>query len=88
MPPRDSQDAHRPWAKGADALEALARREERVLSKALTFSVGGVVHCVKTSGPGIAMRGAKIMLLHLPDGSMRRGSPGDDSAFDNSGPST
>ena len=72
VPPRDSQDAHRPWTKGADALEeALARREERVLSKALTFSVGGVVHCVKTSGPGIAMRGAKIMLLHLPDGSMR-----------------
>jgi transposase len=72
VPPRDSQDAHRPWTKGADALEeALARREERVLSKALTFSVGGAVHCVKTSGPGIAMRGAKITLLHLPDGSMR-----------------
>ncbi len=72
VPPRDGQDAHHPWTKGADALEeALARREERILSKALTFSVGGVVHCVKTSGPGIAMRGAKIMLLHLPDGSMR-----------------
>jgi hypothetical protein len=37
-PPRDSQDAHRPWTKDADALEeASARREERVLSKALTF---------------------------------------------------
>lgn len=72
LPPRDSQDAHRPWTKGADALEeALARREERVLSKALTFSVGGAVHCVKTSGPGIAMRGARITLLRLPDGSMR-----------------
>jgi len=71
-PPRDSQDAHRPWTKGADALEeALARRDQRVLSKALTFSVGGAVHCVKTSGPGIAMRGAKITLLRLPDGSMR-----------------
>ncbi len=56
VPPRDSQDAHRPWTKGADALEeALARREERLLSKALTFSVGGALHCVKTSGPGIAM---------------------------------
>jgi hypothetical protein len=70
--PRDSQDAHRPWTKSADALEeAVARREGRVLSKALTFSVGGAVHCVKTSGPGIAIRGAKIMLLQLPDGSMR-----------------
>ena len=64
--------AHRPWTKSADELEeALARREERVLSKALTFSDGGAVHCVKTSGPGIAMRGAKMTLLHLPDGSMR-----------------
>ncbi len=72
VPPRDRQDAHRPWTNGADALEeARARREERVLSKALTFSVGGAVHCVKTSGPGIAMRGAKITLLHLPDGAMR-----------------
>ncbi len=72
VPPRDSQDAHRPWTKGADALEeALARREERVLSKALTFSVGGAVHFVKTGGPGIAMRGARITLLCLPDSSMR-----------------
>ena len=31
VPPRDSQNAHRPWTKDADALEeALARREERV----------------------------------------------------------
>jgi hypothetical protein len=52
-------------------MRSRRRREERVLSKAVTFSIGGAVHCVKTSGPGIAMRGAKITLLHLPDGSMR-----------------
>ena len=27
--------------------------------------------CSTPTGPDIAMRGAKIMLLHLPDGSMR-----------------
>jgi transposase len=71
VPPRESEDAHRPWEKSLDALEeALARREERTLSKALTFSAAGAVHCVKTSGPGIALRGAKVTLLHLLDGDM------------------
>jgi hypothetical protein len=70
--PRDQQDAHRPWSGTPDALiEALARQEERRLTKALTFSVGGVTHCVKTSGFGTALRGAKVTLLHLLDGSMR-----------------
>src|SRR5208282_397763 len=55
-----------------DALdEALARREERTLSKALTFSAGGAVHCVRTSGAGIALRGAKVTLFHFMDGAMR-----------------
>jgi transposase len=71
-PPLDAADAHRPWTKGADALdEALARREERTLSKALTFSAAGKVYCVKTSGPGTALRGARVTLLHFQDGTMR-----------------
>jgi transposase len=71
-PPLQAADAHRPWTKDAEALdEALARREERVLSKALTFSVGGKVYCVKTNGPGTALRGARITLLHFQDGAMR-----------------
>lgn len=71
-PARDAADAHRPWTKDVDALdEALARREERVLSKGLTFSVGGKVHCIKTSGPGTALRGARVTLLHFQDGRMR-----------------
>ena len=70
-PPRDAQDAHRPWTDAGAALdEALARREERTLSKALTFSAGGAVHCVRTSGPGMALRGAKVTLLHFMDGAM------------------
>jgi hypothetical protein len=72
VPPRESENAHRPWEESLDALEeALARREERTLSKALTFSAAGAVHCVKTSGPGIALRGVKVTLLHLLDGQMR-----------------
>ena len=71
-PPLDAADAHRPWTKGSEALhEALARREERVLSKALTFSAGGKIYCVKTSGPGTALRGARVTLLHFIHGQMR-----------------
>ena len=69
---RDPADAHRPWTVGAAALEeALAWREERVLSKALTFSCGGVRYAVQTKGPGVALRGAKVLLLHFMDGSMQ-----------------
>ena len=44
----------------------LARREERVLSKALTFRAGGSMYCVKTSGPGTALRGGS-MQVHYKD---------------------
>ncbi|HEX4301864.1 MAG TPA: ISNCY family transposase, partial [Rhizomicrobium sp.] len=71
-PPLEAADAHRPWTKDAEALdEALARREERTLSKALTFSAGGKVYCVKTAGPGTALRGARVTLLHFQNGGMR-----------------
>jgi transposase len=70
--PRDETSAHRPWTKTAEDLDlALARQDERVLSKALTFSYGGTKYCVKTQGPGTAMRGAKIMVHHFGDGRLR-----------------
>jgi len=70
--PRDKVPAHRPWTKTEDELDLLlARREERVLSKALTFSYGGTKYCVKTSGPGTAMRGAKVLVHHFTDGRLR-----------------
>ena len=69
--PSDAIPAHRPWTKTNDELDLLlARREERVLSKALTFSDAGTKYCVKTSGPGTAMRGAKVMVHHLADGRL------------------
>ena len=70
--PKVAEDAHRKLEQDEDALEeTLAQHEERVLTKALTFSCGGVKYAVSTKGPGLAMRGARITLLHLADGSMR-----------------
>jgi hypothetical protein len=72
VPPRQAGDAHRPWSGSkADLAEALARREQRTLSKALTFSAGATRYAVKTAGPGIALRGAKVTLLHMLDGTLR-----------------
>lgn len=71
VPPRDARSAHRPWTDTVAALEnALARREERTLSKALTFSAGGTKYCVRTIGPGTALRGAKVTLYHFVGGGM------------------
>ena len=70
--PRDRTPAHRPWTKSAEDLDlALARQEGRVLSKALTFSYGGTKYCVKTQGPGTAMRGVKIAVHQFIDGRLR-----------------
>jgi hypothetical protein len=72
VPARDGPPAHRPWTKTEDELdETLARREERVLTKALTFSSGGKKYCVKTAGPGTALRGARVALHHFADGRLR-----------------
>jgi transposase len=69
--PRDPAHVHRPWLDTPEALEAtLAHREERVLSKALTFSSAGTKYCVKTSGAGTALRGAKVTLLHFVGGGI------------------
>jgi transposase len=71
VPAHDEIDAHRPWTGTEKALDdALARRQERVLSKALTFRCGGTMYCVKTNGPGTALRGAKVTLYHFANGAM------------------
>jgi hypothetical protein len=69
--PSDTTPAHRPWPDTPGKLEdALARREDRVLSKALTFSAAGTKYCIKTSGPGTALRGATVTLYHFVGGGM------------------
>ena len=68
---RDETSALRPWTTNPEALEdALARREERTLTKALTFNAAGTKHCVKTNGPGTALRRAKVTLYHFVGGGM------------------
>lgn len=68
---RDNDDAHRPWTQTLEALDqALAKQEERVLSKALTFSTSGTLYCVRTKDAGIALRGARVTLRHFLDGSL------------------
>jgi hypothetical protein len=69
--PRNAEDAHAPWREGTDALDAaLAAHEPRTPSKALTFSAGGAVHCIRTAGAGIALRGAKVVVRRYLDGRM------------------
>jgi hypothetical protein len=69
--PRQAEDAHRRWADGEAGLDAaLARHDDRRLSKALTFSAGGAVHCIRTPGAGIALRGARVTVRHYLDGRM------------------
>ena len=72
VPPRDEAPAHRPWTETADDLDlALATREERVLSKSLTFGYGGKKYCVQTQGPGTSMRGGKVVVCRFADGRLR-----------------
>ncbi len=74
-PPCDETPAHRPWARTADELdETLARREERILTKALTFSSGGKKYCIKANGPGTALRGARVTLHQSLSGISCEGS--------------
>lgn len=69
--PKNSEDAHKPWSGGSTALDAaLAAHEPRSLSKALTFSAGGAMHCIKTRDAGIALRGAKVTVRLYLDGRM------------------
>jgi Helix-turn-helix domain len=70
--PRDPANAHRRWSQTPEALDAeLARQEERVLSRALTFSTNGTMYCVKTKDAGIALRGARVTLRHFLEGALQ-----------------
>ena len=40
------------------------------MTKALTFSSAGTKYCVRTNGPGTALRGAKVLLYHFVGGGM------------------
>jgi len=64
-------DAATPVHVSDDRYKSMdAAYEERVLSKALTFRSSGTMYCVKTPGPGTALRGAKVTLHHFLAGGM------------------
>ena len=85
--PREARDAHRPWTEGRALLaERLARHEERVLSKALTFRAEGRLHALNPHGPGTALRGAKVTLHHHLDGSLKLSHKGRPLAYTAFGP--
>lgn len=71
VPPCDAAPAHRPLTRTAAELDDdLAHREERTLSKARSPSGLAALYCVKASGTGTALCGAKVCLHHQLDGTM------------------
>ena len=71
VPPLETTDAHRPWTGTPAELDSvLARREERTLSKALTFRAEGCFYALNVIGPGTALRSAKITLHYFMNGTM------------------
>jgi hypothetical protein len=49
----------------------LWRAGKNARSKALAFSAGATRYAVKTAGPGMALRGAKVTLVDFLDGTLR-----------------
>ena len=71
MNPQSETSAHRPWTDTPEALDhALAKHEERVWSKALTFTSAGTKYRVNAKGLGTALRSAKVTLHHFVGGGM------------------
>lgn len=69
--PADPENAHRPFAGTLEMLdEKLAKHEERVLSKNLTFRYEGALYGIKTPGLGLGLRGTHVTLQHFLDGNM------------------
>jgi len=69
--PRSAEDAHRPLAHTARALDLLlAEQEERTLSKNLTLQYRNVAYQLRHAGPGYRLRGAKVTVCALADGEV------------------
>lgn len=68
--PRDNRDAHRAYpGTREDLTDILSVQVERTLSKNLSCQYGGAFMQVKTSGTGLGMRGAKVILFKRFDGT-------------------
>ena len=70
VPPRATESAHRPLAKGEDLERVLTLCERRTLSKNLTLSYNNVIYQIKTKRPLYTMRGAQVEVRENSNGEI------------------
>lgn len=68
--PRSSVDAHRPLSASDQLDRILCRKEERTLSKNLTFQYHKTIYQIRTNRPSYALRKAKVTVLESSKGEI------------------
>lgn len=68
--PRSTVDAHRPLSPLDQLDRILCRKEERILSKNLTFQYHKAVYQIRTNRPAYALRKAKVTVLENSAGQI------------------
>lgn len=68
--PRSPVDAHRPLSASDQLDRILCRKEERTLSKNLTFQYHKTIYQIRTNRPSYAMRKAKVVVLESSTGEI------------------
>lgn len=70
VPPRSSNDAHRPLGSKDDLERVFTLQEQRNLSKNLTLQYKNVIYQIQTSRPSYAMRKAQIIVCENNQGKI------------------
>lgn len=68
--PRSPVDAHQPLSPSDQLDRILCRKEERTLSKNLTFQYHKTIYQIRTNRPAYALRKAKVMILENSAGQI------------------
>ena len=71
VPPRSSQDAHRPLLATHDLDQILAWQEYRLISKNLTVQFKNVVYQIQTDRPTYTLHKAPVTVCEDADGTIR-----------------
>ncbi len=69
-PPANAKDLHRPLRAGDDLDDALAWKEERTLSQALTLQYDKVLFILEPSDQAKAAIGKRVTVIDHPDGRL------------------
>jgi len=69
-PPANAKNLHRPLRAGDDLDDALAWKEERTLSRALTLQYDKVLFILEPSEPAQAAIGRRVTVVDYPDGRL------------------